>query len=177
MNNENNDINNDNDINDNDNIRPPDPVTNEQLLDNDNDNDNDYNYELINQTVNQNITNTTNYDELNYDETNYDELNYNDELNKALELSKNEFKEVEDGRKNEFKSIKLKLNKILLFDRPNIFNYELILSIIELYEHNYINEYKSSNKEFNDIFNVLKTIRLTNEESSSIKKIIVCKEE
>ena len=164
MNNENNDI---GDINDdNDNIRPPDPVTNEQLL------DNDYNYELINQTVNQNITNTTNYDE-----TNYDELNYNDELNKALELSKNDFKEVEDGRKNEFKSIKLKLNKILLFDRPNIFNYELILSIIELYEQNYINEYKSSNKEFNDIFNVLKTIRLTKEETSSIKKIIVCKEE
>lgn len=143
-----------NDINDdNDNIRPPDPVTNEQLL------DNDYNYELINQTVNQNITNTTNYDETNYDETNYDELNY-DELNKALELSKNEFKDEEDNRKNEFKSIKLKLNKILLFDRPNIFNYELILSIIELYEQNYINEYKSSNKEFNDIFNVLKTIRL-----------------
>ena len=176
MNNENNDIGDINDIsNDNDNnIRPPDPVTNEQLLDNDNDNDYNYNYnyELINQTVNQNITNTTNYDELNYDET-----NYNDELNKALELSKNEFKEVEDGRKNEFKSIKLKLNKILLFDRPNIFNYELILSIIELYEQNYINEYKSLNKEFNDIFNVLKTIRLTNEESSSIKKIIVCKEE
>ena len=166
-----------NDINDNtDNIRPPDPVTNEQLL------DNDYNYELINQTVNQNIINTTNYDETNYDETNYDELNYdelnyNDELNKVLELSKNEFKDEEDNRKNEFKSIKLKLNKILLFDRPNIFNYELILSIIELYEQNYINEYKSLNKEFNDIFNVLKTIRLTKEELSSIKKIIVCKEE
>ena len=44
MNNENNDI---NDIND-DIIRPPDPIINEQLL------DNDYNYELINQ----NITNT-----------------------------------------------------------------------------------------------------------------------
>jgi hypothetical protein len=169
MNNENNDIN--NDIN-NDDIRPPDPVTNEQLLDN----DNDYNYELINQNIT-NINNTANYDELNYDETNYDESIFNNELNKALELSKNEFKEVEDNRKNEFKSIKLKLNKILLFDRPNIFNYELILSIIELYEQNYINEYKSLNKEFNDIFNVLKTIRLTTEELSSITKIIVCKEE
>ena len=170
MNNENNN----NDINDNtDNIRPPDPVINEQLLDY----NYNYTYELINQTVNQNITNTTNYDELNYDETNYDESIFDDELNKALELSKNDFKEVEDGRKNEFKSIKLKLNKILLFDRPNIFNYELILSIIELYEQNYINEYKSSNKEFNDIFNILKTIRLTKEETSSIKKIIVCKEE
>ena len=170
MNNENNN----NDINDNtDNIRPPDPVINEQLLDY----NYNYTYELINQTVNQNITNTTNYDELNYDETNYDEAIFNNELNKALELSKNDFKEVEDGRKNEFKSIKLKLNKILLFDRPNIFNYELILSIIELYEQNYINEYKSLNKEFNDIFNVLKTIRLTKEELSSIKKIIVCKEE
>ena len=155
MNNENNDI---NDIND-DIIRPPDPIINEQLL------DNDYNYELINQNIT-NTTNTTNT------------TNYNtDELNKALELSKREFKDEEDNRKNEFKSIKLKLNKILLFDRPNIFNYELILSIIELYEQNYINEYKSSNKEFNDIFNILKTIRLTKEETSSIKKIIVCKEE
>ena len=155
MNNENNDI---NDIND-DIIRPPDPIINEQLL------DNDYNYELINQNIT-NTTNTTNT------------TNYNtDELNKALELSKREFKDEEDNRKNEFKSIKLKLNKILLFDRPNIFNYELILSIIELYEQCYINEYKSLNKEFNDIFNVLKTIRLTKEELSSIKKIIVCNEE
>jgi hypothetical protein len=159
MNNDNNYIN--NDIND-DNIRPPDPIINEQLLDN----DNDYDYELINQ----NITNTTNI-------TNYDHPSYNDELNKALELSKREFKDEEDNRKNEFKSIKLKLNKILLFDRPNIFNYELILSIIELYEQCYINEYKSLNKEFNDIFNVLKTIRLTKAELSSIKKIIVCNEE
>jgi hypothetical protein len=159
MNNDNNYIN--NDIND-DNIRPPDPIINEQLLDN----DNDYDYELINQ----NITNTTNI-------TNYDHPSYNDELNKALELSKREFKDEEDNRKNEFKSIKLKLNKILLFDRPNIFNYELILSIIELYEQCYINEYISLNKEFNDIFNVLKTIRLTKAELSSIKKIIVCNEE
>ena len=157
MNNENNN----NDINDNtDNIRPPDPIINEQLL------DNDYNYELITQNITN--TNTTNYIEA---------TSYTDELNKALELSKREFKDEEDNRKNEFKSIKLKLNKILLFDRPNIFNYELILSIIELYEQNYINEYKSLNKEFNDIFNVLKTIRLTKEELSSIKKIIVCKEE
>jgi hypothetical protein len=159
MNNDNNYIT--NDIND-DNIRPPDPIINEQLLDN----DNDYDYELINQ----NITNTTNI-------TNYDHPSYNDELNKALELSKREFKDEEDNRKNEFKSIKLKLNKILLFDRPNIFNYELILSIIELYEQCYINEYISLNKEFNDIFNVLKTIRLTKAELSSIKKIIVCNEE
>ena len=158
----NNDINNYiNDINDiDDNIRPPDPIINEQLL------DNDYNYELITQNITN--TNTTNYIEA---------TSYTDELNKALELSKREFKDEEDNRKNEFKSIKLKLNKILLFDRPNIFNYELILSIIELYEQCYINEYKSLNKEFNDIFNVLKTIRLTKEELSSIKKIIVCNEE
>ena len=156
MNNENNDI---NDIND-DIIRPPDPIINEQLL------DNDYNYELITQNITN--TNTTNYIEA---------TSYTDELNKALELSKREFKDEEDNRKNEFKSIKLKLNKILLFDRPNIFNYELILSIIELYEQCYINEYKSLNKEFNAIFNVLKTIRLTKEELSSIKKIIVCNEE
>ena len=73
-----------NDIDDN--IRPPDPIINEQLL------DNDYNYELITQNITN--TNTTNYIEA---------TSYTDELNKALELSKREFKDEEDNRKNEFK--------------------------------------------------------------------------
>jgi hypothetical protein len=160
------------DLNDDNNIRSPDPVKKEKLIDN---NNYDYDYD---------------YD---YKYTNPNTQNYDDELNKAIELSKNEFelfqeeqekhildiiqKEKEE-RIQKFKTIKQKLNKILLFDRLNSGKYELILSIIEIYEQGYIDEYKSTTKEeFNDFFNLLKTIRLTNEEMDSIKKIIVHKEE
>ena len=150
-----------NNDNNNDNIRPPDPIKQEQLI------DNDFNYEYINPIL----------------------QNYDDELNKALELSKTEFdllqetqvfefiQNEEKQRKNEFNSIKQKLNKILLFDRINSGKYQNILSIIEIYEQGYINEYKSTIEEFNEINKLLKTIRLTNDELESIKKIIVYKEE
>ena len=149
-------------FNDNyDNIREPDPIKKEQLINNDD------NYEYINPII----------------------QNYDDDLNKALELSKKEFDLIQDeeeklffdiikkeheDRKNDFKTIKLKLNKILLFDRPNCGKYKHILSIIDSYEENYITEYKSNEVEFNDIFKLFKSIRLTNQELESLKKLIVC---
>jgi hypothetical protein len=147
----------------NDNIREPDPVKKEQLIDN----NNIYDFNPIIQ-------------------------NYDDELDKALELSKKEFefiqdeqekhvfeliKKEEEDRKNEFKTIKIKLSKILLFDRPNCGKYELILSLIQLYEENCIKEYKSIELEYNDLFKLLKSIRLTNQELESLRKLIVCQSE
>ena len=64
-------------------------------------------------------------------------------------------KKEEEDRKNEFKTIKLKLNKILLFDRPNCGKYELILSLIQLYEENCINEYKSMGFIAQDVMDVI----------------------
>jgi len=148
----------------NDNIREPDPVKKEQLIDNNNI------YDYINPII----------------------QNYDDELDKALELSKKEFeliqdeqekhvfeliKKEEEDRKNEFKTIKLKLNKILLFDRPNCGKYELILSLIQLYEENCIKEYKSIESEYNNLFKLLKSIRLTNQELESLRKLIICHSE
>jgi len=148
----------------NDNIREPDPVKKEQLIDNNNI------YDYINPII----------------------QNYDDELDKALELSKKEFeliqdeqekhvfeliKKEEEDRKNEFKTIKLKLNKILLFDRPNCSKYELILSLIQLYEENCIKEYKSIESEYNNLFKLLKSIRLTNQELESLRKLIICHSE
>jgi hypothetical protein len=156
-------FNDNNDNNDNDNIREPDPVKKEQLIDN----NNIYDFNPIIQ-------------------------NYDDELDKALELSKKEFefiqdeqekhvfeliKKEEEDRKNEFKTIKIKLSKILLFDRPNCGKYELILSLIQLYEENCIKEYKSIELEYNDLFKLLKSIRLTNQELESLRKLIVCQSE
>ena len=157
----NNDDNNDNNDDNNDNIREPDPIKKEQLIDNNNI------YDYINPII----------------------QNYDDELDKALELSKKEFeliqdeeekhvfaliKKEEEDRKNEFKTIKIKLNKILLFDRPNCEKYELILSLIHLYEENCIKEYKSIESEYNNLFKLLKSIRLTNEELESLRKLIIC---
>jgi hypothetical protein len=153
-----------NNINFNDNIREPDPVKKEQLIDNNNI------YDYINPII----------------------QNYDDELDKALELSKKKFeliqdeqekhvfeliKKEEEDRKNEFKTIKLKLNKILLFDRSNCGKYELILSLIHLYEENYIKEYKSIESEYNTLFKLLKSIRLTNQELESLRKLIICQSE
>jgi hypothetical protein len=143
-----------------DNIREPDPSKKEQLINTDD------NYEYINPFI----------------------QNYDDDLNKALELSKKEFDLIQDEeeklvldiikkqqeRKNDFKTIKVKLNKILLFDRPNCDKYKLILSIIDLYEETCIAEYKSTEVEFNDIFKLLKSIRLTNQELESLRKLIIC---
>lgn len=152
-------------------VRLPDPVKTEKLI------NEDVNHPHINPNINPNINYNQKFDE---------------ELNKAIELSTREFnliqeeqeknvlelsKKETEQRKNEFHSIKLKLNKILLFDSPNIGKYEIILSIIDIYEQGYINEYKSTTEEFNDIFKLLRTIRLTPQEFESLKKIIVCNEE
>ena len=148
-------------------VRLPDPVKTEKLI------NEDVNYPHINPNINHN-------------------QKFDEELNNAIELSTREFnliqeeqeklvlelsKKETEQRKNEFHSIKLKLNKILLFDSPNIGKYEIILSIIDIYEQRYINEYKSTTEEFNDIFKLLRTIRLTPQELESLKKIIVCNEE
>lgn len=148
-------------------VRLPDPVKTEKLI------NEDVNHPHINPNINYN-------------------QKFDEELNKAIELSTREFnliqeeqeknvlelsKKETEQRKNEFHSIKLKLNKILLFDSPNIGKYEIILSIIDIYEQGYINEYKSTTEEFNDIFKLLRTIRLTPQELESLKKIIVCNEE
>lgn len=148
-------------------VRLPDPVKTEKLI------NEDVNYPHINPNINYN-------------------QKFDEELNNAIELSTREFnliqeeqeklvlelsKKETEQRKNEFHSIKLKLNKILLFDSPNIGKYEIILSIIDIYEQGYINEYKSTTEEFNDIFKLLRTIRLTPQEFESLKKIIICNEE
>ncbi len=113
------------------------------------------------------------------------------QLNKILELSKNEFnnsqdiyeKKIIDGliqeskeRSAQFASIKQKLNKILAFDKQNTHIYETILSAIEFYIEGYIIQYKTSKKEFEQIFYVIKTIRLTNEELKHLQNLIVIEE-
>lgn len=141
-----------NDFYNSDNIREPDSVKTERLVDDNN-------------------TGNTTTSIIGID-------NYDDELNNVLELSKHEFniiqKQEQENRKNEFKSVRHKLNRLVLFDRRNSEKYELILSIITIYEDACVTEYILSEPEFEGISKLLKTIRLTNQETESLKKLICC---
>jgi hypothetical protein len=111
---------------DNDNIRPPDSIITDRLINN-----------------------------------NYAYSNLDNDLNAAIEISKNEYnllqiqlfrqqKEQEQEQKEQeqekqlrqqkFNNIKIQINKIILFDKPNLRYYELILSIIEMFELCVINQ-------------------------------------
>lgn len=73
-----------------------------------------------------------------------------------------------------FDNIKTQLNQIILFDRPNLNYYELILSIINTFEDGLINEYKTHFDEYIQIFKILQTMRVPINEISNLKKIIIC---
>lgn len=144
--------------NNNDYIRPPDSIITDRLIDN-----------------------------------NHTFTDLDSDLNAALEISKNEYnllqiqlfrqqqekqeKEQEQEkqlRQHKFQNIKIKINKIILFDRPNLRYYELILSIIEMFELCLINQYNITDEnEYINIFKILKSIRLPNNEIEEFKKIII----
>lgn len=140
-----------------DNIREPDKVKMDKLLDYDFDYDYDYGY---------------GYNSINY--TPLHETKNNDEINLAIELSKQEFKLLQKEKQQKFKNSKIQLQKLILFDKSNLYYYELILSVIEMYENGIISEYKSYDTEYKNIFNILRSIRLPADEIENITKIIVC---
>ena len=143
---------------DDDNIRPPDQDKIDRLIDDDN---------TMNPIIQNNNIDFDTILELSKNE--YNSLQEQEEQ-KAIELICNQTKQE---RQNKFNNIKIQLNKIILFDRDHLDYYELVLSIIEMYELNVINEYKTYEKEYTTIFKLLKTIRLPNEEIENLKKIIL----
>jgi len=74
-----------------------------------------------------------------------------------------------------FDNIKTQLNKFILFDRPNLNYYELILSIIMMFESGIITEYKINFNEYTQIFKIVKTIKIPTNELDNLKKIIIYK--
>ena len=73
-----------------------------------------------------------------------------------------------------FDNLKTQLNKIILFDRPNLNYYELILGIINLFEDGIIQEYKTHFNEYTQIFKIAQTIPVPINEIDNLKKIIIC---
>ena len=106
----------------------------------------------------------------------FNNTDLNSELNAAIEMSKNEYNLLQENesRQRKFHNIKKQINKIILFDRPNLRYYELILTIIEMFELCLINQYNITNEnEYINIFKLLKSIRLPNNEIEEIKKLII----
>lgn len=154
------------DLNDNENIRPPDQVKKEKLINNDN-----YFFNELENPILQN----QHFDLNTIIEQSKNEFNFlqEQEEQKVIELICNQYKEQQNGRKNNFDNIKNQLNKIILFDKPNLKYYELILSIIEMYEQYGINEYITNKDEFTNIFKLLNSFRLPSNEIDNLKKIIL----
>lgn len=73
-----------------------------------------------------------------------------------------------------FDNLKTQLNKIILFDRPNLNYYELILRIITMFEDGIIHEYKTPFNEYTQIFKIAQTIKIPINEIDNLKKIIIC---
>ena len=132
--------------------------------------------------------NDHNFNEHNFNDHNFNDHNFNDQVKKAIEISKNDFdtfqyeeeqknieiieKEKEKERIDQFKTIRQKLHRILAIDKANTRTYEHILTIITLYESGYVTKYYTSEEEVNTFFKLFNSIRLTNEELSSLKQII-----
>lgn len=149
-------------------IRPPDEAKNMTLLDN--------NQPII---------------ESDYDRAIKQSLDdYSNNLNKILLQSQEEFelmqqiKEIEqmeelekqykaELRAKSFETIIQKIKKIAGFDKPNIDTYELLLSVINNYIEKDSFKLTLTSSIIEDILQVLKGIRLTNEELSKIKNLFV----
>lgn len=155
------------------------------------------NNDITNDYYNNDSTNVRNPDPIKIDrlvDTPF-ELSEDVELNRILELSRNEVNEFNNSqdiyeknvinnliketqeRSEQFASINQKLSKMILFDKENTHIYETILTAIELYIEGYITQYKTNNEEFNRIFRLIKTIRLTNAELNYLHNLIIMEEE
>lgn len=148
----------------------------------------------MNDLKNNNNHNIRNPDPIKIDKLidgNIEQLCEDSQFYEILELSKNEFNNLQDihekkvieslieeskERSIQFTNIKQKLNKMLVFDKKNRDVYENILSIIEFYIEGYITRYKSNSNEFKQIFDILKTIRLTNVELHHLENLIIMEE-
>ena len=147
----------------NDDVRPPDPTITEQLIEPD---EFSYNYYNDNDNYSNNF------------------INGYDNIDEILKQSLIDFEEEEEQKMNKlliakkqeliekYVSIKKKLQKIQGHDITNKDIYETVISIIEMYEMEYLNKYMLDETSYNNIFKIVKTIRLTKEEFSLLETLI-----
>jgi hypothetical protein len=143
-------------------VRPPDSTITEQLIEPD-----EFSYNYYSNNYSNNF------------------INEYDNIDQILKQSLIDFEEKEDQKMNKlliekkqeliekYVSIKKKLQKIQGHDVTNKDAYETVISIIEMYEMEYVNAYRLDETSYNNIFKIIKTIRLTKEELSLLETLIV----
>ena len=145
-----------------DNVRPPDPTITEQLIEPD-----EFSYNYYNDNYSNNFINEyDNIDEILKQSLIDFEEEEEQKMNKLLMAKKQELIE-------KYVSIKKKLQKIQGHDITNKDIYETVISIIEMYEMEYLNKYMVDETSYNNIFKIIKTIRLTKEEFSLLETLII----
>lgn len=148
--------------NDENDVRPPDPTITEQLIEPD-----EFSYNYYDDNYSNNFINGyDNIDEILKQSLIDFEQNEDQKMNKLLMAKKQEIIE-------KYVIIKKKLQKIQGHDVTNKDIYETVISIIEMYEMEYLNKYMLEETSYNNIFKIIKTIRLTKEEFSLLETLIV----
>jgi len=105
-----------------------------------------------------------------------DDINLDDEFEKTLQESRNEYEAQQSERNGKVKtlvSIKEQLMKVKSYDTTNKDIYETIISIIEMYEMEYIDTFSLEIEGYNNIFNTIKTIRLNKDQHKLLQEIII----
>jgi hypothetical protein len=97
------------------------------------------------------------------------ELEEEQKMNKLLETEKQELIE-------KYVSVKKKLQKIQGHDITNKDMYETVIAIIEMYEMDYFNSYTLDETSYQNIFKLIKSIRLTKEEFTLLNRLIILQE-
>lgn len=163
--------NNNNDDNNPDEIRPPDPVKRETLIEQ---------FDNFNNMYNNNNNNFNDNDIFEDIDDNYNQ--YDIEFHRALQLSRDEYEivvqqtETENERQRRvgiLLNTKQRLLRVKGFDMDNNKIYEMIISIIEMYETEKINTFGVDTENYTEIFNVTKLVRFDKDEIDLLKDIIV----
>ena len=148
--------NDDNDLN----IRSPDPVIRERLVDYGNNDDfANYNYNYLE-------TNNNDIDRILKESLEEFELAEEQKIQEMLAIERSE-------KAKKYTIIKEKLQKIQGHDLSNKDTYGTIISIIELYEADFIESYFLDEISFNNVFKLLRTIRLTKEDLDLLGSLII----
>jgi hypothetical protein len=148
-----------------DEIRQPDPVKRETLIEQ---------FDNFNNMYNNNFDNNI-FEDI---DDNYNQ--YDIEFHRVLQLSRDEYEIVAQQNENERRqrvgillNIKQRLLRVKGFDMDNNKIYEMIISIIEMYEKEKINTLGVDKENYNAIFNVIQLIRFEKDEIELLKDIIV----
>jgi hypothetical protein len=105
--------------------------------------------------------------------SNHIEMEEQKQIEQILTQQRIEIEQEQTQKQNKFSNTKIQLHKMSLFDQPNLYYYELALSIIEMYNNNYITKYKIKAQEHANLFHIIKLIRIHKDELDDLQKLII----